>query len=218
MKWWWDMQPCCLLFSYCLRSCCAFMEQLARIFLQITLNNKSSSIFFFSWAEQEKLTFKKVNEPQTSNCVSGGKFQDFGYLIKILSLDSFPMWCQNGRRVNVWTVYWRPRSVSLCVCARVCVLACVSSAQVSAGLFSYRGHTYLNLYVSSLAYSCPSARERAMAYSLPFTVWQTWTEENGRQKVRKKAGKAQGHKVWRCKWSIKCILGKLFYFYPVYSL
>lgn len=32
------------------------------------------------------------------------------------------MWCQNGRRVNVWTVYWRPtlNSPWVCVCVRVC--------------------------------------------------------------------------------------------------
>ena len=120
MKWWWDLQPCCLLFCYCLRSRCAFMGQLVRILLQITPNNKSGSVCF-SWAGQQRLTVRRENESQTFNCVSGGKFQDFGYLMKILSLGSFPMWCQNGRRVNVWTVYWRPtlNAAWVCVCLRL---------------------------------------------------------------------------------------------------
>lgn len=75
----------------------------------------------FSWAQREELRVKGENESQTSNCVSGGKFQDFSYLMKILSLGSFPMWCQNGRRVNVRTVYWRPALNSPWVCACVCL-------------------------------------------------------------------------------------------------
>lgn len=172
MKWWLDLQPCCLLSCYCFSSCCVFMR-LVRISHWITPNNKSGSVCF-SWAGQ----LKRENESQTSNCVSGGKFQDFGYLMKILSLDSFPMWCQNGRRVNVWTVYWRPTLNSPWVCV------CVSSARVSARLFSYRGHAYLDLRVSSLADSRRSAQRTSS--DITFTHWlllfcklEAWTEESG---------------------------------------
>ena len=79
--------------------------------------------YVFHGIGQEKLKVKRENDSQTSNCVSGGNFQDFSYLMKILSLDSFPMWCQNGRGVNVWTVYWRLTLNSLwaCVCVHVCL-------------------------------------------------------------------------------------------------
>lgn len=97
---------CYKLFLSCLRSCSAFYGTAGKN-LQITLNNKMGCVYFFSWVEQERLTVMRANESQTPSCVLGGKFQDFGYLTKILSLDSFPTWCQNGRRVNVWTVYRR---------------------------------------------------------------------------------------------------------------
>lgn len=84
-----------------------FMALLARISKLHSIAKWAACIFFFSWVEQEKLTVMRANESQTPNCVLGGKFQDFGYLTKILSLDSFPTWCQNSRRVNVWTVYRR---------------------------------------------------------------------------------------------------------------
>ena len=139
MKWRWDVQPCCSLFSNCLSSCWVLWGSWSEAcFIIISPDNKPNSMCF-SWARQEKLTVKSVNESQTFNCVSGDKFQDFGYLTKILSLDSFPMWCQNDRRVNVWTGYFRATVNSSWVC--------VSPAQISGWLFSYRGHTYLNLFI-----------------------------------------------------------------------
>lgn len=83
-------------------------------------NNKLSSMCF-SMCLGRKVN--SVTESQTDNCVFSGKFQDSGYLMKILSLDSFPMWCQNCRRVNVWTVFWRA-TLNL-------PWVCVSPAQVS---------------------------------------------------------------------------------------
>lgn len=74
----------------------------------------------------------------------------------------------------------------------------VSTAQVSARLFSYRGRAYLNLKVSSLADSRPSATEQAVT-QVVFThclllfgrlgVELTKVETGGK---KKKAGRAQG--------------------------
>lgn len=103
-----------------------FTGQLVRIFLNYPrITNQAPRVFHGLW--ERSWTVSRENESQTFNCVSGGKFQDFGYLMKILSLDSFPMRCQNGRRVNVWTVHWRPRLLTLrefrmrasCVCLRL---------------------------------------------------------------------------------------------------
>lgn len=95
--------------------------------------------------------------------------------------------------------------------SKLCV--CGSATQVSAVLFSYRGHSYLNLHVSSSADSRPSARERAMAHSP--TAFYCVASLNRRKKKaegKKKNGKAREHKVWRCKWPIKCIPGNGFIF------
>lgn len=81
--------------------CLGFSAPVFRSGRAFTMPNNKSSCVCFSYVVQETLTLKREHEPQSSNCVSGGKFQDFGYLTKILSLGSFPTWCQNSRRVNV---------------------------------------------------------------------------------------------------------------------
>lgn len=59
-------------------------------------------MYILSMVGQEKLTVRRERVNYKPPIVSEvGKKQDFGYLMKILSLDSFPTWCQNGRRVNV---------------------------------------------------------------------------------------------------------------------
>lgn len=117
MRWLWDVQPCCSLSATVLGPAVLLWGSWWESCFKLPrLTNQAA--YVFHRFRQEKLIVKKESESQTPICVSGGKFQDFGYLMKILSLDSFPMWCQNGRRVNVWTVYWRPtlNSPWVCVC------------------------------------------------------------------------------------------------------
>lgn len=161
----------------------------------------------FPWGGQERRTVRRENESQTFNCVSGGKFQDFGYLMKILSLGSFPMWCQNGRRVNVWTVYWRP-TLTLCVCVRVCELRFQGDCfHIEATLTSTSKCLLWPIHVQ-----VPENKRWHRLYSLAACYCLSWGERG--QPARKKSRRAPGRKVWRCEQSIKRILGKFLFFCP----
>lgn len=140
--------------------------------------------------------------------------------MKILSLGSFPMWCQNGRRVNVWTVYWRPTLNSPWVCVCVCPQLRFQRDcfHIEAALTSTSKCLLWPIHVQ-----VPQNKQWHRLYSLTASYcladwglsWRKW-----RQEVRKK--KQEGHrerKMQRQKRSIKCILGKpKFSFNPFYSL